>query len=242
MRKLILGTIVLLAIASIGGMNLHTTHAAAGPEGTSQQQLDVMKATLINLEMQQGVVPGGDEAFGGGTAAASPTAMTEPPSALSPADAASVSAALSGFAVALQSLQSKLAANPVMDQTEQAGVVATLQGIGNTLLSIEGMFQGGSMAPIAEAQGNGSATASAAAPLAESTPKASAPVAEATVAAASATSKTVQTASIVTFAKTHWPTMAIVTLVIAILGVLFWPNREKAAIVLSNQSPKKQSA
>lgn len=233
-----------------------TTTASPADRAALQQQLDVAKATLINLEMQHGINPtSGDSQLGVNNEA---TAQTVAPAAtaLTASQVSAFQNTLSALAATLGNLSNSLGANPNLTASQNAAIAATLSGMKDTL---------GSMAiAISNAGGPASspAAASAASPIAQgghaesSAPSVAANTATGTAqgtgiaAAAPATTPavtntvqaTAQASSIWSFTKAHWPAIVIIVLVIAILAILFWPEKgEGTKDTNVNPAPKAAS-
>lgn len=140
-----------------------------------QQQLDNAKAQLVQLQMQEGQVPAGDNNLPAATVTAPVTTQTVTPTApatsvampaatqaqtmtLSATDAAQMNTALTALAGVLKNLQSEIAGNPQFLATNGASVVATLKSIGNTVAMIGSQVEGGSIAMTAPQTTSGAAT------------------------------------------------------------------------------------
>jgi hypothetical protein len=147
MKKLLLLTFLTLAIASFGGtMTLAHAQTVTGSQVTLQQQLELMKAKLQLLQLEQiqaeqaSVTPVQTETQ---TAA---TIQTQATMDISAADAAALNAALSSLATTLVSLQSAIQSNPQFIAQNGPVVARSLAGIGTSLASVLTSMQGGSLA------------------------------------------------------------------------------------------------
>jgi len=260
MKKLLFAAALLLAVASYGGKITAVAHAdTMTPEQNAalQQTLEVLKAKLVNLEMQAGQVPQGDAAGASVTATASPSPVSVPSqtgAGISATESASISSALGTLVTALSNLNATLMAHPEMVAANQVQIAAVLGGMTNTLASINSEIATGGASNIASnvpapsqsgSQSAGNPVAVSAqptpAPIAASTPStpaASTPAATTPttptitqVAGNTSQAPTAQTANIFSsswnFVKSHWPTFTIILLVIAILLILFWPQKEE---------------
>src|SRR5581483_9549687 len=125
MKKTLLLAALFVAIASLGGSTLQPASAHAqsltpDQASTMQQQLTVLKAKLINLQMQEGIVPAGDAELPGASASVSASAPAA--TTLSTSDLAAVQTALTALKSMLVSIQSAIAANPQIVTQNQAGI------------------------------------------------------------------------------------------------------------------------
>jgi hypothetical protein len=240
-KKILIFTALAVAIMSFGGSTgkAHAATLSPAEAAVLSQQLDVAKATLINLEMNAGKVPQGDDSLAGTSVVATqPTVAVSQPAQvgtkLSAADAASYSATLDALATSLQGLNASISAHPNMTAAQTQGVVATLSGMQNTLVAMGNSIT--TSAPISAVSGGSRTTASA--PAIAAAPAAQAPVAAnqqtgslapavAQQQAAPAPAQTAQAFSLVSFTKTHWPTIAIILLIVIMLVILFWPQSEE---------------
>jgi hypothetical protein len=210
-----------------------------------QQQLDVAKATLANLEMQANVVPPVDAGTPGtipasiaGTGSQGATAAT----ALSADQISAFKTTLSTLAAMLTQLDASLATNTTLTPSQETAVQATLNGMQGTLVAMANdVANGGGTNPVANSAPV-AATQPASAPIAvNSAPAVGAPVTPSTTVVAQTQPATVdntvpqtaQASSLWSFTKAHWPTIVIVLLVIAILAILFWPEKELAVRTVS---------
>jgi len=254
MKKLLFTALALLLAAAGFGGSIHAVHAqtlSSSDAASLEQSLAVTRARLVNLEMQEGIVPAaGDDQLlaqalpGSVSAPSAPTTVVTPATNLSASDKAAIVTALGSLAQALQGLQSELAANPQIATTNSAQIVGQLQTIGNTLAAIVSTVESGqgtgavattpTPAPVAVnnpapktpavAQSNPGSTSKApsAAPTQTQTPTPQA----STPAAQPATQNTAQASSIWSFAKSHWPTITIILLIVLMLVILFWPHED----------------
>ena len=246
-----------LAIVAAFGMRTGIVHAqtnSSSPANTAalQQQLDVAKATLVNLEMQAGMVPQSDDQLGANVAV---TAQPGQPAAASSAPALSAAqviyyrGVLAELSASLTTLQATLKANPTMGVSQASAIASTLDTLRGTVSSIALAITGtnsdlavNAPAPSAPAtQGNGGTAArGTGTAVAQSAP---------TTTAAGATSSQVQTTAQVSsvwgFVKNNWPVLVIILLVLAILAILFWPENEAKAPTVQKSaasSPKAPEA
>ena len=274
-RWLILAGLI-VAIASIGGNSLvaHAQTAATtqtltpAQTATIQQQLDVAKAELSDLEMQAGMVPNGDGGLpsvipasiaGTGSQSTSPVATTPAPAASAELSAAQVSAfqgTLSTLAATLTQLGASVAANTTLTPSQDASVAVTLNGMQSTLVAMANTIANAgntsvpatapASAPVAVAPVAGSPVAVitptpvTAPSTPATTPSVTAPstptVAETQPTTANTVPQAAQASSLWSFTKAHWPTIVIILLVIAILAILFWPEKETVRTVSSATS------
>lgn len=247
MKKTIFFVALFAAIVSFGGKMIltHADDLTPTDKAALQQSLDVMKAKLVNLEMQAGSIPQGDS----GTGTSMTQVLVQPDMqasvqpgqmALSAQDTAAIQSALEALKVALVGLQSEVASNPDMATAKGPIVIATLQGIGNTLATIGTVIQGGDMTPTT---GTITPQGIAAAPQISPSPSQSFPampsvnnpVAQSqtgngmipstpgTVGVVN-TTEPAQTASIWVTMKNNWPLIAITVLVI--IAIFLWFSRD----------------
>ena len=253
MKKIFSFIVGLLAIASFG-IHSSLAHAQTAPVGTPstatlEQELAVMKATLIDLEMKAGMTP---------ASAQTAPAAAAPATGLSVADRTTLTNALGSLVTALSSLNSSLLANPNATASHRAQIAAVLGGMQKTLVAMNTLAAGGSAmqgsavtgstggsAPIAANTGSGS---SAPAMPAQQTPT-PAPIASnqpapqpsnpepstgslapsAAPTAGSNGNQTAQASGAWGFVTAHWPTITIIILVALILLILFWPSGEEGS-------------
>jgi hypothetical protein len=261
MKRLLFFAALIVAIGSIGG-NMLTAHAQTAPAVTVttmssltpaqiaalQQQLQVAQATLVNLEMQNGIATPADAgtpntipASIAGTGAQGATVATTATTGLSASQISAFKTTLSALTATLSQLDASLAANMTLAPSQETAVQATLNGMQGTLVAMANdIANGGSnpvanSAPIAVTQSvsapvaAGSATPANSAPIAAQTPATtSAITAQASPSANNTVPQTAQASSIWSFTKAHWPTIVIVLLVIAILAILFWPEKKES--------------
>jgi hypothetical protein len=280
MKRLLFFAALIVAIGSIGG-NMLTAHAQTVPTVTVttmssltpaqiaalKQQLQVAQATLINLEMQNGIATPADAgtpniipASIAGTGAQSATVATAAVTGLSASQISAFKTTLSALAATLSQLDASLAANMTLTPSQETAVQATLNGMQGTLVAMAtGIANGGNSsvansAPIAVTQPASApvavnnippsvavapAASANSAPIAAQTP---AITAQASPSANNAVPQTAQASSIWSFTKAHWPTIVIVLLVIAILAILFWPEKKELVRTVSIGSGKPKSA
>lgn len=236
---------VFTAMASYGGTAL--TYAQTAPSTNTaslQQQLDLAKAELSNLEMQAGMIPNGD----GGTALAATSIMSDSGTAATPAtsnaslsaaDRTEINTALGALANLLVSLQTKIANDPQFLKNNETEVAQSLQVMANTIALIGKSLptQSAAVAMTPETQGatpsNSGVTAltapttvpaptAATAPSAPSNQTAPTGAVENTVATQPA-----ETASAFSFSKLNWPLIIVILLIIAAIAIwLFWDDGE----------------
>ena len=261
MKRLLFFAALIVAIGSIGG-NILTVHAQTvstltpTQTATLEQELAVAKATLVNLEQQAGMVPAGDSGTATAVAAqpvavvAQPVVVTAPSiSAASGLTANEVSAfqsTLNTLAATLTQLNGSLAVNSTLTPAQQQTVQGTLNGMQSTLVAMATSISNDSAiagsasasAPIAAAKPSNTPVAVNAAPATPTTAPTTPVVAAAQPAPAvnAAAPQTAQVSSFWSFTKAHWPTIVIVLLVIAILAILFWPEKEKAKTISAGNS------
>lgn len=247
------GHIIAVHAETISGQTLTSTQTA-----TLQQQLDVAKATLAQLEMQAGIVPPTDAGTpttipssiaGASSSQTSATVATN--SGLSANQITAFASTLSTLSAALTQLNTSLAVNATLAPSQAAAVATTLNGMRNTLVAMANTIATAnnlpSSAPIATTQPGGTVAvnntpATTVAPVTNP----SIPTVAATPAPSTNTSvpQTAQASSLWSFTKAHWPTIVIVLLVIAILAILFWPEKETVRTVstATSGSGKPKSA
>jgi hypothetical protein len=274
MKKFIFfAALAVFAIGSYGRNTIGTAHAQTiTPTQTAalEQELDVAKATLANLEMQAGMVPPGDS--GSATVATQTPVVTAQPvvtsAGLSTSQISALNGTLSTLATMLTQLSASVAVNTTLTPAQQASVAATLGNMNSILANIVSTVKNGGYAvastqsftpaPIAAAipsSGSGattgihpttaasnpstaanSAPATAPAVTAQATPPPVVAQSAPTTPAATnnpAPAQTAQAWTIWSFTKAHWPTIVIVLLIIAILAILFWPEKETAVKTVS---------
>ncbi len=267
MKRLLFFAGLIVAIGSIGG-NILTAHAQTAPALTPsqtaalEQQLDVAKATLSNLEQQAGIVPAGDSgsatvmpvASQPVTVVATPSVPSTPVSGLTPAQVSAFNATLNTLAATLSQLDGTISANTTLAPSQETAVQATLNGMQNTLVAMANTVSNGgntpaavsapASAPVASVQPSSAPVAVNTAPAATTAPVTSAVPTPVAVNPPAAVPQTAQASSFWSFTKAHWPTIVIVLLVIAILAILFWPEKETVRTVstASSVSGKPKSA
>jgi hypothetical protein len=270
-KKLIIAALfAAVAMASYGG-NALVTHAQTAPSNTAalQQQLDDAKAQLIQLEMQAGQVPAGDN----GTATAQPTVVSSAPTVtLSAADISEMNTALTALAGVLTNLQTQIAENPQFVTTNGPAVIGALQGISNTIASIGTEMAGanvamsampstgstGSMGSTGVAQANPATTGNigsgATTPttqpsqVAQTNPAATTPTtvnsAPANTAPVATVPSTAQASSAFSFSKLNWPLIIVIILIVAAIAIWLWwdDGEEKKPVVARSNSPAPQKS
>jgi hypothetical protein len=218
---------------------------------TLQQRLDVMKATLAQLQMQAGQVPAGD----GGTmtkavpapvqvtVTATPMTTSAPSqmSTLGASDVTQIKAALGSLAAVLVSLQSQISAHPEMVASNGQGIVAALQSIGKTVVAIGTQMQGGKMGVTVPAASTpvsvaGSGIVAQATPQIAVTPSKTAPAVTAqapvtvtpsptspsVVAKTDDAQQTAQAAASFSLGSLNWPLIIVILLIVVAIAVWLW--------------------
>ena len=141
MKKTLIFAAFFAAMAMVGyGGNALVTHAQTAntqDSATLQQQLDAAKAQLIQLQMQAGQVPAGDNSLPQGTATAMPatgaSATASTGATLSPADISQMNTALTALANLLVTLQNRISQDPQFIASNAPVVISALQNIGQTV-------------------------------------------------------------------------------------------------------------
>lgn len=233
--------IAMAAFARTGIVHAQTATTTSANTATEQQQLDVAKATLINLEMQAGMTPQGDDQLGtgavlGASTTTVPSTMTAT-TGLSTSQVSYFEGALSQLVSSLAQLNATLQANPNMSSAQLSAIATTLGGMQSTVSNLTTQIaqdeQGG--APVAvtnpSTTGNTGTTGATATTgntgVAQANPGQTATgtaTAPATTTVTNPVQTTAQAGSIWSFAKSNWPVIVIIVLVIAILAILFWPE------------------
>ncbi len=250
MKKTLFFAVLAFAFAGFG-LQAGIVHAQTTDNTASlQQQLDVAKATLVNLEMKAGMVPQGDNQLAEGVTGTAQPAVSAVPATtgLTASEIGYFDGVLNQLSNMLSELSAAVAANPNMSQAQVAAIASTLGSMTKTVSAVANQIaldEQGNGAPIAmtspstpthaaaPAAGNGGTKT--AAPTAQAAPATS----TSTVAAAmnTAPAATAQASSFWSFTKSNWPVLAIIVLVIAILAILFWPEKEaKAPTIKSSGS------
>lgn len=252
MKRLLFFAALIVAIGSIGGnMVAHAQTLTPAQTAAIQQQLDVAKATLANLEMQANVVPPVDAGTPGtipasiagtGSQGATPVVAATAATALSADQISAFKTTLSTLAAMLTQLDASLATNTTLTPSQETAVQATLNGMQGTLVAMANdVANGGGTNPVANSAPV-AATQPASAPIAVNSAPAVAAVATPSTTVVAQTQpatvdntvpQTAQASSLWSFTKAHWPTIVIVLLVIAILAILFWPEKELAVRTVS---------
>jgi len=154
-KTLIFGSLfIAFAMMSHGGNTLlahaqtATATTAMPANATLQQELDVAKAQLVQLQMEAGQVPAGDSNLPGATSSAAPMSSIAPtitimptPNAsmmLSATDVSEMNTVLTALTTMLTTLQTKIAQDPQVAVSNGAATVSSLRAIGNTLAAIVG--------------------------------------------------------------------------------------------------------
>ncbi|MDE2018996.1 MAG: hypothetical protein KGJ13_01465 [Patescibacteria group bacterium] len=148
MKKLLVSIFLSLALMSFGSIALAHAQTAPADQATLQQQLQLMKAKLQLLELQQGQDLGA-AAESPVTAAITPAAQ---PAAtdISAADAAALNAALSSLATTLVSLQNAMQSNPQFLAENGPVIAKSLSGIENSLAAVLISMQNGTGSALAQ--------------------------------------------------------------------------------------------
>jgi len=260
MKRLLFIAGLIVAIGSIGG-NILTANAQSvqtlTPAQTAvlEQELAVAKATLVNLQTEAGMVPTGDSGTASVTATpvavATPVATPSSNNGLSASEVSAFQGTLSTLAATLSQLNNSLSANATLTLAQKQGVQATLNGMEGTLTAMATSIVNDSnlasaapaTAPIAVNQPAPVVAAtpslSASVGVAPTPANTAAPVAAnqpATTPTTNAAPQTAQASSFWSFTKDHWPTIVIVLLVILILAILFWPEKETVKTVSTSNS------
>jgi len=253
MKKLLFLTVCLVAIMGYGGIISHAHAQSLTPAEAAalEQELAVAKASLIKLEMDNGMIPVGDS----GTAPTPAQTMMPAPvvtqtNTISAANLAAVNVTLDSLKSTLATIASEFSSNPELAGSNPAGVLSTLQGIGNTLALIGNDAQGmvvspaPQTAPVAMVQPTPAKTpvvaqanpATNPAPTTPATTPAPVTISPNPVAVNTAPSpavasvpQTAQASSFWTFTEAHWPTITIIILIILILAILLWPQSEESS-------------
>ena len=248
MKKLFFFAVLAVALAGFG-MQAGTVHAQSMTTSASvsnaqlEQQLQVAKATLINLEMQQGMIPAGDSQMTSGTAV-QPVATTQSnASGLTPTEVSYFNGLLSQLTSSLAQLEATIVANPNLNTTQIASISVTLSGMRGTLLAMTTQIvQDEHNSPIAMTAPSKGVVAGAS----TTTPAQIAQTTPAAIPAAAPVTNTVQAttwaSSVWSFTKSNWPVIVIILLVIAILAILFWPESEAEEPVKTVSYPSAPSA
>ncbi len=260
MKRLLFFAALIVAIGSIGG-NMLTAHAQTAPTLSSltpaqiaalQQQLQVAQATLVNLEMQNGIATPTDAGTPSaipmsiaGTGSQEVTPVVAATMGLSASQINAFKTTLSALATTLAQLDASLATNTTLTPSQETAVQTTLNGMQGTLVAMANDIANGGSNPVANSAPI-AVTQSVSAPVAikntppsvaavPATPVGSAPIATQTqpATANNAVPQTAQASSIWSFTKAHWPTILIVLLVIAILAILFWPEKKEPVRTVS---------
>jgi hypothetical protein len=257
MKKIFFFAVLAVALAGFG-MHMgiaqaQTTTAVPTNNAALEQELQVAKATLINLEMQEGIVPQGDDQLSNNTApSVAQPQPTQTTTGLSVSQTSAFENTLATLVGTLSQLNASLNANPNMSTNQIAAIETTLGGMQNTLVAMassitadEAPSSFAMAAPVTSSPTTGEssvATAPASAPIAQAAPvvtPAAAPTTAATVTAtATPVQATAQASSIWSFTKSHWPAIVIILLVIIILAILFWPENDSTETV-TTMTPQK---
>jgi hypothetical protein len=270
MKRLLFFAALIVAIGSIGGNTL-SAHAQTASTVTAtamssltpaqiaalKQQLQVAQATLVNLEMQNGIAASADT----GTSSAVPASIAgndaqgaTVATGLSATQISAFKTTLNTLAATLTQLDASVVSNSALTPSQETAVRVTLNGMQGTLVAMATDIVNGGGSPIANsapvavtrptsapvAVNNTPSTGTApvtpaSAPIAAQTPTAT-PTAKTSPSANNTVPQTAQASSIWSFTKAHWPTIVIVLLVIAILAILFWPEKEIVKTVSTGNS------
>jgi hypothetical protein len=136
MKKILFGALLALAIASFGGTTIlaHAQSVAGGQQATLQQQLELMKAKLQLLQLQQGGT--GTQTVTPAVTPATVATPTQPTLTISASDASALNAALSALATTLVNLQSAIQSNPQFMAQNGPVVAQSLAGIEGSLAAV----------------------------------------------------------------------------------------------------------
>ncbi len=251
MKKTIFFAVLAVMFAGFG-LQTGTVHAQTADTAALKQQLDVAHATLVNLEMRAGMIPQGDTQIAESipaTSQPSQAAAVTVTTGLTESQIAYFDGVLTQLGTMLSELNTAIAANPTMDQAQLSAVASTLGTMKDTVSAITVQIAQDEQAnasvaitsPLTPSQtaaptaGTGS---NASAPTVTAQATSSAPAGAAVTAAvntANPAAATAQASSFWSFTKSNWPVLAIIVLVIAILAILFWPEKEaKAPVVKSS--------
>ena len=244
MKRLLFFAALVLAIGSYGG-HIGTAHAQTlTPSQTAalQQQLDVAKATLSNT---------GDS----GTAtvvtpatsvATQSTTVVTQTTGFSANDIAAFQNTLTALTATLSQLNASLSINNTLTPSQTAAVETTLNGMQGTLVAMADEINGANntvattIAPtpvvISSAPSQTLSANNPSAPAATTPIVTAAATAPATDQPAINLPQTAQASTFWSFTKAHWPTIVIILIVIAILAILFWPEKEKVRTVSTTPS------
>jgi len=200
---------------------------------------------LANLEMQAGMIPPADAGTkttvppSTGIVSHTATTVTAAGMGLSAPQINALKSTLQTLTVTLSALDTSVAANTTLTPSQVTAVQTTLNGMKTTLVAMTNIIANGGNAPAASApvavNAPSTATAPSMAPTVAQIP-ATAPVTAQATPVANAVPETAQASSIWGFTKDHWPTIVIILLVIAILAILFWPEKESAKTVPTGTS------
>ncbi len=197
-----------------------------------------------------------------GTGAAPSAAAPSVSNGLTSVQVSAMNSALGTLSTMLSQLSASVAAETSLTATQQSQVAATLGSMKDTLVAIAGTINGaatpgvqnsgtavsGASAPIAQQSvgtpsvNSGSAVAANTGPSVSvnvnPTPatqpvQSAQPPPQASANPASG-AQTAQVSSVWSFTKDHWPTIVIVLLVIAILAILFWPEKKEPVKTVSS--------
>jgi hypothetical protein len=262
MKKILFFAALIVAIGSIGG-NMLTAHAQTAPTVTTtaissltpaqiaslKQQLQVAEATLINLEMQNGIATPADAgtpniipASIAKTGSQSESPVVAAATGLSASQINAFKTTLSALSATLTQLDASLATNLTLTPSQEIAVQATLHNMQGTLVAMADNIANNSNSPIANSasvaatQPTSASVAINSVPTsAKTAPANSAPTVAQTqpTSVSNAVPQTAQASSLWSFTKAHWPTIVIVLIVIAILAILFWPEKKELVHTVS---------
>ena len=228
-----------VAMASYGGSallaNAQVATGAMTPSQNAslQQQLDNAKAELIQLEMQAGQVPAGDNSLPGATTAPVTVTVTPaaPTTALNSADIAemdtSIGTEITGATVAMNNPAIAPTTPTVTSQPSTGSAMAQGSGAANGAAGSAGTSQpSATTQPSQVAQTNPSQT----------TP----PTPAATTNPTPATTNT-ETASSFSLGQLNWPLIVVIILVVAAIAIwLWWDDSDEKKPVVKSTSPAPQ--
>jgi hypothetical protein len=255
MKKIFFFAVLAVALAGFG-MQAGTVHAqsmtaTAAPVSNAQleQELQVAKATLINLEMQQGIIPASDDQMTAGTGTtAQPISVAQPTVlGLSPTEVSYFNGVLSELTSSLAQLEGIIVANPNLNTTQLASISTTLDGMKGTLLAMSTQIaqdeNSSNIAMTAPSTGIvAGASTTTPAQVAQTAPANTPATTPAAATSTNTVQATTQPSSVWSFTKANWPVIVIILLVIAILAILFWPESEAKTPVKTVSYPSAPSA
>jgi hypothetical protein len=241
MKKYIVLAAVIVAIVSFGGITaVHAQTLTPAERVAMQQSLDVLKAKLVNLQMQQGMVPQGDDQLANNASVSAAPVMTQ--TQLSADNILALKQTLITFATTLQNLQTRIAQDPQFLTTNQASVLASLQGIATTLATIGTEVQSGNLAattPSQPSQGIAQTTPNSGQTGGTQSTGNTTPTTGSNVPAqstnntpANTPAQTAQASNSFSLGKLNWPLIVVIILIVAAIAIwLFWDTEEEKTVV-----------